>query len=634
MLDALRRGANSWVLKPLLLLLVLAFIVWGVADVFTGNVRSNALATVGSTEISVEEYQTTYGAVMNNLARRFGRRPTAEEARLRGIDRAVLDDLINGATLDNEVRNLGLALPQATIAAAIEKDPGLQAPDGRFDRAAFENFLREIGYSERGYLNLRRREELRQQLTQSMFQDLPVPAALANLVHNWREETRRIQYFTLDGAGRARLSEPDEAKLKEVYDAQVRQFYTPEYRHVVVLTLSAAEVAKNLQIPEEDIKRAYDGDAGARELPERRQVLQIPFKTKAEAEAAAKAIAAGKSFVDAAKDVGATEKDIDLGLVTRAEMFDPAISDAAFSIAKDTVSAPVTGRFSTVLLRITDIQPARTRSLDEMRQEIRDKLAAARVNESVRKLHDAVDDGRAAGRPLKEIAESAKLKAYDLAQIDRLGRKPDGTPGYDGPEQAKILRAAFEGKPGIEIEPVDLDDGGYAWIDVIAITEEKQRPFAEVKDDVKKVWRRDEIARQSAELAAAIIARAEKGETLSALAKEFGAKLQTSAPFKRSSTDAGVPAAVVQRAFSIGLGARAAVDVGGEGNRIVFRLVEINKAVPPTREQVAELSNQLRSEMQQDAVQAFVLALRERFGVRENKALFDRTTGATPPDQR
>ena len=78
---------------------------------------SNAIASVGSTEISVEEYQATYGSVMNNLARRFGRRPTAEEARLRGIDRAVLDDLVNGATLDNQARSLGMST--ATIYSRI-----------------------------------------------------------------------------------------------------------------------------------------------------------------------------------------------------------------------------------------------------------------------------------------------------------------------------------------------------------------------------------------------------------------------------------------------------------------------------------------------------------------------------------
>lgn len=633
MLDALRRGANSWVLKPLLLLLVLAFVVWGVADVFTGGSRSSAIASVGSSEISVEEYQSTYGAVMNNLARRFGRRPTAEEARLRGIDRAVLEDLVNGATLDQQVRQLGLALPQAAIAAAIEKDPGLLGPDGRFDRPSFENFLREIGYNERGYLNLRRREELRQQLTQSMFQEVPVSATLSGLVHQWREETRTIQYFNVDGASQVKLGEPDDAKLKEVYDAQPRLFTTPEFRHVVVLALSGAEVTKSLEVPDADIRQAYEADKTGRELPEKRRILQIPFKDKAAAEAAAKAIASGKSFIDAAKDAGATDKDIDLGLITRADMFDPAIADAAFKLDKGKVSAPVTGRFSTVLLQATEIAPARTRTFEEMRQEIRDRLAATRAGEQIRKIHDAIDDGRAAGRPLLEIAETVKLKAFDNAQIDRLGRKPDGTPGYQGPDQAKVLRAAFEGKPGVEIETIDLDDGGYVWLDVLGVTEEKQRPFADVKEDARKVWQRDEISRLTAELVSKLIERADKGEAMAKLAKEVGSKLETSKPLKRFGNDQGVPMAVIQRAFSIGVGARASVDTGDGVQRVVFRLVEITKPALPTKEQSAEIATQLRSELQQDAIQSYVQALRERYGVKINEAVFKRTTGETP-DQR
>lgn len=633
MLDALRRGANSWVLKPLLLLLVLAFIVWGVADVFTGVSRPNTIATVGTTEIPVEEFQTTFGSVLNNIGRQTGRRPSAEEARLRGVDRAVLDDLVNGATLDNQVRALGLSLPQAAVVAAIEKDPALTGPDGRFDPVAFQSFLREIGYSERGYLAQRRKEELRQQLTQSLFRDIPVSSALASLVHNWREETRTIQHFTVEPAKQVKLDEPDEAKLREVYEAQKSRFMTPEYRHVVVLVLSGADVAKALEVPEADIRKAYDADAAAREVPERRRVQQIPFKDKAAAEAAAKSIAGGKSFLDAAKDAGATEADIDLGLIPKSQMFDPAIADVAFKLQKDKVSEAVTGRFSTVLLRVTDIQPARTRTFEEMREEIRNALANSRAGEAVRKLHDAVDDGRAAGRPLKEIAEAHKLKAFDLVQVDRSGKKPDGTSAYDGPEQTKILQSAFEGKPGIEIEPIDLEDGGYAWVDVLGVTESKQKAYDDVKAEVRQAWEQTETARQMSELAGKLVERANAGTTLTALAKEVGAKLQTSKPFKRFAQDSGLPRAAMQRAYALQLGARASIDVG-DGKRMIFRLVEITKAPPATKEQIDQIATQLRGEIQQDAVQAYVLALRERFGVTINEAAYKRTTGETGDQQR
>ncbi len=626
MLDALRRGANSWVLKPLLLLLVLAFIVWGVADVFTGT-RTGSLASVGSTEISVEEYQATYGSVMNNFARRFGRRPTAEEARLRGIDVAVREDLINAAALDQQARALGLTLSQSAVAAAIERDPAVLGPDGKFDRGGFENFLREIGYSERGYLNQRRREEIRQQLTQSLFQNMPVPAATTALMHNWREETRTVQFFTIDPAKRVKLVEPDEDQLKGTYSAQQRAFVTPEYRHVGVLVVAASDVKRDLDIKDAELRSIYDGDKVGREVPERRRVLQIPFTDKAAADAAAKAIAGGKSFTDAAKEAGATESDIDLGLVTRAALLDEAIAKAAFSLTRNQVSQPVTGRFTTVLLRVTEIEPAKLRTFEEMRDEIREKLADARTNEAVRKLHDSVDDGRAAGKPLKEIAEALKAKYLDLTEVDRLGSKPDGTKGYDGTDAAQILRAAFEGKPGVEIEPIDLADGGYAWIDVLGIKPETQRPFEAVKDDVKKVWRRIETARQVSELAGQLIERAGKGEPMTALAKEVEAKLETSKPLKRFGGDSGLPASAVQRSFALPLGGHASVETGQDDKRLVFRLVEITKPAPLTKEQADQLSQQLRGELQQDAVQAYVLALRERFGVRVNEALFRRTTG-------
>ena len=368
-------------------------------------------------------------------------------------------------------------------------------------------------------------------------------------------------------------------------------------------------------------------------MPERRRVQQIPFKDEAAAAAAAKAIAAGRSFLDAAKDAGATESDIDLGLIPRSALLDEAIGNAAFALARNQVSAPVKGRFSTVLVRVTEIEPAKVRTFDEMRQEIRDKIAETRANEAIRKLHDSVDDGRGAGKPLKDIAEGLKAKFIELPEVDRAGNTPDGKKAYDGADAAQILRAAFEGKPGVEIDPIDLADGGYAWIDLLGVKPEAQRPFEAVKEDVKKVWQRIETARQLSDLAGKLIERAGKGETMTALAKETGGKLETSKPFKRFGTESGLPANAVQRAFAMQLGTRASVETGTDNTRMLFRLVEITKPAPLTKEQSDQLAQQLRAEVQQDAVQAYVTALRDRFGVRVNEALFKRTTGEST-DQR
>jgi len=90
-------------------------------------------------------------------------------------------------------------------------------------------------------------------------------------------------------------------------------------------------------------------------------------------EAAKKAIAGGKSFGDAAKEAGAKDSDIDLGLISKDRLIDPKIADAVFSLTKDTVSDPVEGRFATVLLRVSDIQPAVNRTFPDVKDQVKDK---------------------------------------------------------------------------------------------------------------------------------------------------------------------------------------------------------------------------------------------------------------------
>ena len=68
--NATRRGEH-WLAKILLGLLIIAFAVWGVADVFRGYGRGT-LARVGTTEISVDEYRQAYKDEMASISRRMG----------------------------------------------------------------------------------------------------------------------------------------------------------------------------------------------------------------------------------------------------------------------------------------------------------------------------------------------------------------------------------------------------------------------------------------------------------------------------------------------------------------------------------------------------------------------------------
>ena len=74
MLDAMRRGAVNWLAKILLGLLIVAFALWGVADVFR-NYGRGTLARLGNTEISVDEYRQAYQEEMASITPPPGRAP-------------------------------------------------------------------------------------------------------------------------------------------------------------------------------------------------------------------------------------------------------------------------------------------------------------------------------------------------------------------------------------------------------------------------------------------------------------------------------------------------------------------------------------------------------------------------------
>ena len=59
--------------------LIVSFGVWGIADIFRGFGQSK-LATVGRTEISIEQFRQIYTDRLQQIGRQFGRPLTMEQA--------------------------------------------------------------------------------------------------------------------------------------------------------------------------------------------------------------------------------------------------------------------------------------------------------------------------------------------------------------------------------------------------------------------------------------------------------------------------------------------------------------------------------------------------------------------------
>ncbi len=627
MLDALRRGSTGWVAKILFAILVASFAIWGVADVFT-NFGRGSLAKVGSQEIQVTDFQRQLQNELQLISRQSGRHLTMEDARAAGLDNRVLAQLMAWAAVEQHASNLDLSLSDKSLIEEVKDDPAFKGPDDKFSKLKFENVLSQMGLSERGFLRLRRRDELREQLTAALVNSIAVPEEMIDLLNAWREEKRVAEFFTIDEDKAVTVPEPDEAKLKSTYDSNKSQFTSPEFRKLAVLVLSIDSLKGKMDVTEPEIAASYEDSKDSYNTPERRRIQQIAFKDMAAAQAAKTALDGGKTFGEIAKDAGAKDADIDLGLIRKSQLIDPKVADVAFSLEKGKVSDVVEGRFATVLVRVSDIVPAVNRTLADVKDQVRDKIATTKAQKELQGQLDLVEDQRAAGKPLKEIADQLKLDYREIEATDRFNKTPDNKPAMNLPDALSIIRAAFDSEVGLENEGVELRGGGYAWVDVLGVTEKKQKPFADVKEDVKKLAITQERNRLVSELATKLAERADKGESMEALAKEADAKLDTTPPFTRMTEPQGLSKQAVTRAFTMTKGKAASAPTTNGKSRSVFKVTEITPAPEPTKEQREKISKELKNQLTDEALSEYVIALQAQLGAHINQDMYNRAVGA------
>jgi peptidyl-prolyl cis-trans isomerase D len=619
MLEALRRSTGGWVAKIFIGLLVVSFAVWGVADIFSGY-RSQALLTVGDTEISVEDYRFALQREMQEASRQLGRTISFDQARALGLDGRVLGSMAAEATLNNDARDKGLGISDEAIARAITEDPAFQDSFGNFSRIYFEQILRANSLTEAGYVARQRQLQLRQQIARALALSAGPPEALVEAAHHYTEERRAIAYVILTARGIDRIAAPDQAVLTDFFDANKNRFRAPELRDIEIITVTPAELAAKILVPEEDITATYelhrDSYAGA----ERREVQQIVFPTMAEAQEAADKIAAGTDFLDIAKQRGLSEMDVSLGLVEKSAIVDPAVRDTAFSLEAGKVGAPVTGRLGTTLVRAVKIEPAKERPLAEIRDQIRRELAQKKASENALDLFGSVEDERATGAPLREIAELLDLPYRRIETIDARGRDASAAPVADLPAARELVQTAFETDPGVELDALQTDGGGFVWLNVVDVTAERDRRLDEVRDEVEKAWRAEEVQNRLAAKADELLKRLKDGANLRTIAQELGTVVTTTPPLKRNASDSDLSQPAIQTAFATpAKGFATSLHQNGT-DRVLMQVerVEVPK-FDPSSDAGKQLVQGIDASLANSLLNDYIFAKQDRFGISINQ---------------
>lgn len=614
------KGLMRLVLIVLMAILTLSFAIWGIGDIFRGG-TSTSLAQVGSTTVNVQSFQTAYNREVQNLGRMVGRGLTPDQARQFGIDQRVLGQLLSEAALDERGRQLGLGIDDEAIRNRILATPSFRGPTGQFDRNAFAELLRQNGFTEASYIEHERRLAVRQQIAGAVSDRIATPQTLVAAMTRYQNETRGAQYIVVGAAQVGDIPSPEASVLQTYFDTNRANFRAPEYRKLIILTLSPEEQVGFQQVPQEQI----DGEvARLRETTERRTIQQIVFPNIEEATAAAAKIKAGTSFEDIAKERGITEADLTIGQLGRAQINDAAVRDAAFALAENAVSEPVRTPFGAALLRVTKIDPFNeTAAAEQARRTIATTMARNAVND----LHDKIERERSSGLPLADIAKKLGLTVTTVDAVDLQGKDPaDVQLNLVG--ASDVLAPAFRAEIGLENEPVNNRQSGlWAWYEVAGITPARDRTLDEVKDRVEARWREDEVRIRIAKIADEITAEIKAGKPLAEVAQARGLEVKTLPPQKRSGTEGPWGAVAMQQLFATAKDQAANAAASDGIDRLVFVTGDI--ALPADAALDQRTRDQIQQSIEDDVLGQYITRLQRDLGTSVNRTLLNRAVGGT-----
>jgi peptidyl-prolyl cis-trans isomerase D len=627
----MRKASSNWLGKSIMTVvmgvLIISFGVWGIGDIFRGFGQST-LAKIGSTDISIEQFRQTYTDRLQQISRQFGRPLTPDQARAFGVDRQVLQQMVAETTLDEAAHRLGLSQSNEEIMKAITNDPNFKGSNGAFDPVRFAQMIRNFGYSEQRYIAEQRKVSLRRQIAGTLSAGVAAPTTMLNALSRFQNEQRSIEYVKLEAAQAGTIAPPTPEALAKYFDEHKVQFRAPEYRKISFLVMTPEELAKWSTVSDDDARKVFEQRKDKYSTPEKREVSQIVFPNAEDAKAARDRLTGGMSFDDLAKERSLKPSDVNLGLVTKSEIIDTKVADAAFALPSNEISQPIQGTFGVVLVKVGKIEPGTQASYESVAPQLKQEIALDRAKKSVADLHNKMEDERGGGASVIEAAQKLKLTAVTVDAVDRSGRAPDGQPVTTIPKGLDLVSQAFSSDVGVDNDTISYN-GGYVWFDVLGVTPSRERKLDEVRPQVEARWHADQVSEKLRAQATEMVKKLGSGGKLADEAASAGVKVETAAAFKRGATVANVPPSVIETAFRTAKDAAAQTEGASNTEWIVFRVTDVvDPPLDVASEDTKKLKTSLDRNIADELVGQYVMKMEQDVGVSINQAAVAQVTGA------
>ncbi len=539
MLHFVREHARSKVIQVMLLAIVGVFVFWGVQAVVSGvNARTTA-AWVDGTPIEAIEVSRAEYNMLQSFRRMAGDALTPDFMRQLNIRQRSLDELIDRRLLLAQARELGLEISDKEVADVIVAAPSFQA-DGRFNPEVYRRALRGARLAPAEFEETQRENLLVGRLQAIVEDGIMIPEAEARAELLAREEKRSLDFVKIAFSDHTEGVAVEPQALAAWYEKHGKDFEEPEKAEIELVAFGPEDFTEGIVVEEGAIAAAYEA---AKELRftqaegRRARHILVPMKrgaSKDESKAArekmrgfAERIEKGEDFAavaeEGSEDPGSRDKGGDLGFFERGRMVRP-FEDAVWELEVGEVSEIVETPFGLHLIKLEEIRDARTRELDEVREQITSELRRQKAVENAgvaaKATHAEIKDGK----NLAQVAEAGKL---DVSRPGALARNAT-LPGIGS--AFPVWEKLWAAEAGATVEPIQA---GETWVIARLVKKIPAHvpPLAAVRERAEGAYRRERAEAKVVELASALLAEARKAGSLATAAKATGQKVETTKPF-------------------------------------------------------------------------------------------------------
>ena len=604
MLDRMRRH-KGW-LKWSLALVVLTFVVFYIPDFLTartgGAAPGEALAQVEGEPVTVQAFTRRYNAQVNAYRNAYGGQINDQLLKQLGIDRQILNQLIDEEAMVAEARKQGIAVSDAEIRERILTLPGFQE-NGKFigeqryrQLLQFQNPPMTTADFEGSLRRALQIEKLRNAITGWMA------VTDADVAAEYRKRNEKVKLdvvpVTAD-AFKDKVTVTD-ADLTAAFEKDKEKYRIGEKRKIKYALLNVDQVRQTIQVTQADIDAFYKTNLSQYQTPAQVRASHILFKTEGKDEAAVKAKAEdvlkqakapGADFAALAKKYSEDDSNAgnggDLDYFGRGRMV-PEFENAAFGMKSGEISDLVKTAFGFHIIKVVDNKPESTRPVSEVKSEIEEQLKWQKAQAEAEKIAKSLEPSLKTAADLDRVAKERSMVITETPLV----AMSDPLVGVGS--QPELSGRLFGMKEG-EVTPAQRVAAGW----VFAAVTGRQDPYIPKIDEVKAKVTDDVKAQKALEMAkqraASIATELKSAKDFAAAAKKNGLDVKPTELIARGAAipEIGISEAIDAAAFALPQGGVSDAIVTPTGTAII----RVAEKVSVTDAEVEAGKAELRDEL-------------------------------------